>query len=113
MKCCQIRSESKNSKYEIAALIITDEQLYLTSPKYEWLADKLERDINVLCTQQMKNIDSVDRTSDTNFTINYTDETENEEEKWHCSFETIESAENTFQAIAQPWEKLFQVPLAN
>lgn len=111
---CKVISDDLNETYEYSALIITDEKLYLTTSKYGWLADKLDMDIEIARTQLMSNaVGGVDNITDNSFTINFLDDIESRDETWQCTFETNACLESTFNAIAQSWEKLFQVPLAN
>lgn len=116
---CTIKSEDismgddTHITHDLVAIIITETNLYLTSPNYGWLADKLEQNIELVNTQLMTNIVGVDAIDDHTFSINFLDEIENRDEIWKCKFETKSSLDSTFNAIAQSWEKLFQVPLAN
>lgn len=99
--------------HDLVAIIVTETNLYLTSSKYGWLAEKLDQNIELINTQLMTNVVGVDPVDDHTFLINFLDEIENRDEVWKCKFETKSSLDSTFNAIAQSWEKLFQVPLAN
>lgn len=110
---CDIKSDDAHEMHTLVVLIITETNLYLTTSKYGWLADKLEQNIELTHTQLVTNIVGVDPIDDHTFLINFLDEIENRDEIWKCKFETKSSLDSTFNAIAQSWEKLFQVPLAN
>lgn len=97
--------------HEFAAFIITDSNLYVTKPKYGWLIEKLDRDIEVAEMQKMRDLVSVDSIDERTFVINFLDETNDREEKWECKFETSTCLKSTFDTIKTPWEKLFEVPL--
>lgn len=108
-----ITIDDTQETHALVAIIITETKLYLTTSKYGWLADKLQQNIELVNTQLMTNIVGVDPVDDHTFLINFLDETENRDEIWKCKFETNASLDSTFNAIAQSWEKLFQVPFAN
>lgn len=110
---CTITCEDTHETHSLVAIIITETKLYLTTSKYGWLADKLQQDIELVNTQLMTNIVGADPIDDHTFLINFLEERENRVEMWKCQFETKASLDSTFNAIAQSWEKLFQVPLAN
>lgn len=110
---CTITSDDQRETHALVAIIVTETKLYVTTSKYEWLAEKLQQNIELVNTQLMTNIVGVDSIDDRTFSINFLDESENRDEIWKCRFETSSSLDSTFNAIAQSWEKLFQVPLAN
>lgn len=110
---CEIIGRAENGSHKLAAVIITDASLYLTTPKYGWLADKLEQSIELASNQLITNIVEVDRENGRKFTIKYFNEIENDESSWKCTFETAAAADSTYEAIAHSWEKFFQVPLGN
>lgn len=110
---CTITCDDTHETHDLVAIIVTETNLYLTSSKYGWLADKLEQNIELSNTQLMTNVVGVDPIDEHTFLINFLDEIENHDEMWKCKFETKSSLDSTFNAIAQSWEKLFQVPLAN
>lgn len=112
---CEIVGGTTNESVEFGSLIITESNLYLTTSKYGWLAEKLDQGIELVSTQLITNVAEVIRQKENEniFTIKYFNEVDNEESSWKCSFETIESLETTFHAIAQSWEKYFQVPLGS
>lgn len=99
--------------YEYAAFIMTDTNLYVTKPDYGWLMERLDRNIVVAQTQNIRDLVNIDTIDDTTFAINFLDETIDREEKWECKFETSSCLQNTFATIKTPWEKLFAVPLEN
>lgn len=110
---CTITCDDIHDTHALVAIIITETKLYLTTSKYGWLADKLQQNIELVNTQLMTNIVGVDPIDEHTFLINFLEESENRDQIWKCQFETKSSLDSTFNAIAQSWEKLFQVPLAN
>lgn len=110
---CKITCDNRRETHDFVSIIITETNLYLTSDNYGWLADRSEENIGLTNTQLITNIVGVDPIDDCTFLINFLDEIENRDEMWKCRFETKSSLDSTFNAIAQSWEKLFQVPLAN
>lgn len=110
---CKIISDHLNETYECVAFITVDTQLYLTTSKYGWLMDKIDQPIKVAQSQPMTDLVSVDNITDISFTMSFYDEFLKRHEAWDCTFETKASLDSTFAAIAQSWEKLFRVPLAN
>lgn len=112
---CEISGRTSNESLEFVSIIITESNLYLTTSKYGWLADKLEQSIELTSTQLITNIAEVikEKDNDCIFTIKYFNEIDNEESSWKCTFETSVVLDTTFHAIAHSWEKFFQVPLGN
>lgn len=99
--------------HHYASLIVTDSNVYITKPHYGWLMEKADRLIDVQQTQLMMDLVDVEHIDDTSFYISFMDDVNDHKEKWECIFETNSCLQNTFDAIAQSWEKLFKVPLAN
>lgn len=99
--------------HPFAALIITDSCLYLTKSTYAWLMEKCDRHIDLQQTQSMIDLVEVENIDETSFLIHFLDEISGHNEKWECNFETSACLQSTYDAIAQSWEKLFEVPLAN
>lgn len=110
---CEISGRTAVESHELAAMVITESSLYLTTSKYGWLADKLDQGVELASTQPITNIADVAQENDLIFVIKYFNENDNEESSWKCTFETPSSRDSTFQAIAQSWEKYFQVPLGS
>lgn len=114
LNCCIIRdNDESKTVHDFAALIVTDEHLYITTTKYGWLIDKLDQNIVVAKTQLMTDLVDVENINVTTFAISFLDEIQDRKEKWTCHFETESCLNDTFAPIAQSWEKLFKVPLAN
>lgn len=111
-RCCIIDNNDKKTVIDGAALIITDTHLYVTSNKYGWLMDKLEQSIEVAKFQLMIDLVAVENNDDDDkmFMIRFDDDHEQKND-WECSFETDTCQKDTLAAIAQSWEKLFEVPL--
>lgn len=107
---CQITSEDLNETLPFVTFITTETHLYVTSSKYGWLSNQ---NIAIAQSQLMTNLVDIDNITDTSFSINFLDEINDRTALWKCTFETKGSLDSTFSAIAQSWEKLFQVPLAN
>lgn len=110
---CQVISDQLNETYEYAAFIVTDSNLYLTNGKYGWLMDKFDLDIEVIQSQAITNLVEVEDKTEESMTMNFLDEIQDRNESWKCTFETDASLHSTFTAIAQSWERVFQVPLGN
>lgn len=113
-RCIIIGNDDEKTVLDGAALIITDTNLYITMNKYGWLMDKLDQSIEVAESQLMMDLVAVENNDDDDkmFTIRFDDDHERKED-WECSFETDTCLKDTFAAIAQSWEKLFEVPLMN
>lgn len=110
---CKITSEDFNETLEYVAFITTETNLYVTTSKYGWLMEKSDHNVAIAQSQLMSNLVDVDNITETSFCINFLDEINDRTDLWKCSFETNSCLDSTFNAIAQSWEKLFQVPLAN
>lgn len=114
LKYCKITDhDDANTTHEYAAFILTDTNLYVTTIKYGWLAEKLDRSIEVARSQPMTDLVDVEHIDENTFNISFLDETQDQKENWECKFETDSSLQNTFETLATSWEKLFKVPLAN
>lgn len=112
-RCIVTNNDDTNTIYGFSAFIITDTQLYLTTAKYGWLIDKLDQNIDVMKSQLMSDLVDVEKIDGTTFIISFLDEIRDRKEKWECTFETNACLQDTFAPIADSWEKLFKVPLAN
>lgn len=111
---CKITDhDDVNTTHEYAAFILTDTNLYVTTIKYGWLVEKLDRNIDVARSQPIVDLVDVEHIDDTTFNISFLDETLDQKENWVCKFETSSCLQNTFETVAASWEKLFKVPLAN
>lgn len=99
--------------YDGAAFILTDSNLYVTTPKYGWLIEKMDRTIEVAQLQIMTDLVDVENIDDTTIAINFFDDIHDKKETWECKFETSSCLQNTFETMATSWEKIFTVPLAN
>lgn len=110
---CKITSDDNNEALEYATFITTETHLYVTTSKYGWLMEKSDQNVAIERSQLMSNLVDVDNVTETSFCINFLDEINDRTELWKCSFDTKSCLDSTFNAIAQSWEKLFQVPLAN
>lgn len=114
LNCCKITDHNGTSTtHEFAAFILTDSNLYVTTPKYGWLIEKLDRRIDVAQIQKMTDLVDVEHIDETTFNISFLDEICDQKENWECKFETSVSLQNTFETLAASWEKLFKVPLHN
>lgn len=110
---CKITSDDINETLEYVTFITTETNLYVSTSKYGWLMEKSDQNVEIAQTQLMTNLVDVNNITETSFCINFLDEINDRTELWKCSFETKSCLDSTFNAIAQSWEKLFQVPLAN
>lgn len=110
---CKIIDQNGTSiVHEYAAFILTDSNLYVTTPKYGWTIEKLDRNIELAQMQLMTDLVDVEQIDDVTFIISFLDEIHDRKEKWECKFETGSGLQNTFETLATSWEKLFEVPLS-
>lgn len=112
---CKVTSEPEplNESYDLAGIIVTDDHLYVTQPKYGWLMEKLDLNVQIAQAQLMTNLVDVTDIAENSFTLCFLDEISDRHDRWKCTFETKSSAESTFNTIEQSWQKFFHVPLAN
>ncbi|XP_055302983.1 serine/threonine-protein kinase 11-interacting protein isoform X2 [Sitodiplosis mosellana] len=111
---CKIIDQNDSSTvHEYAAFILTDSNLYVSTPKYGWTVEKLDRSIEVAQMQLMMDLVDVEHINETTFIISFLDEIQDKKQKWECKFETGSCLQNTFETLAASWEKLFKVPLSN
>lgn len=114
LNSCKITDHNGTSTtHDYAAFILTDSNLYVTTPKYGWLAEKLDRRIEVAQLQQMTDLVDVEHIDETTFRMSFLDELRDQKEDWECTFETSTCLQNTFETLANSWEKIFKVPLNN
>lgn len=114
LNSCEITDDKDNKVfYEYPAFILTDSNLYVTSSKYGWLIEKLDRNIDLARTQLMSDLVDVEHIDETTIVLNFLDENRDQTEKWECKFETQSCLQNTFDAMDMSWQKLFKVPLSN
>lgn len=111
--CKIIDHNDTTTTHEYAAFILTDSNLYLTTPKYGWLVEKLDRRIDVAQTQKMTDLVDVELVDETTFNISFLDEIRDQKENWECKFETSTCLQNVFETLGASWEKIFKVPLHN
>lgn len=111
---CEITDHKDNKVvHAYPAFILTDSHLYVTTPKYGWLIEKLDRNIDVAQTQLMSDLVEVENIGETSFVLNFLDENRDQNEKWECKFETQSCLQNTLETLDTSWQKLFKVPLVN
>lgn len=111
---CKIIEQNDTSiVHAYAAFILTDSNLYVTTPKYGWTVEKLDRNIEVAQMQLMMDLVEVEHIDNTTFVISFLDEIQDKRQRWECKFETSTCLQNTFETLAASWEKLFKVPLSN
>ncbi|XP_031624561.1 serine/threonine-protein kinase 11-interacting protein isoform X2 [Contarinia nasturtii] len=112
--CKIIDHNDVSTVYETAAFILTDSNLYVTTPKYGWLVEKMDHArIEVARVQLMTDLVDVENIDETTFAISFLDDVNDIKETWECKFETSSCLQNTFETMATSWEKIFKVPLAN
>ncbi|XP_030377461.1 serine/threonine-protein kinase 11-interacting protein [Scaptodrosophila lebanonensis] len=109
---CVWTCEGEKRNFDFCALLTTDSHLYLGSAsKCNWLSASHSDEVEICLTQLMNNLVDVESVDDTEYKINFLDETQNKTELWHLKFATKDNAECCLNAIGQSWEQLFGVRL--
>lgn len=104
-------SSDVKTELKIGCLIVTETDLYLTKSDFQWIYENLEQEVQVFAHQPMTNLVECEGRTNSTFTFNFMDETEDRTESWKFEFDSKMCVDSTLRIISQVWEKVFGMPL--
>lgn len=96
---------------EYGFLLVTKVKFYVLSADLKWLVDKRSDKPEIRFSLLLKDMVELEAKTDTEFVLNFLDEYEKQYEQWYIEFETKAGTEAVLNAIREPWEQIFDVPL--
>ncbi|XP_055709493.1 serine/threonine-protein kinase 11-interacting protein isoform X2 [Phlebotomus papatasi] len=110
-EACERRVDETKTMMTLGGLLITEKTFHLTSAGHKWMTEKGDSAVGVIHTQLLQDMVELEPKGEMEFILNFLDERENKCEQWFLRFATPAVVQDVLEAIREPWERLFEVPL--